>query len=54
VFNEGMGFSEEVPVNIGIAKGHDDVVRKINDILAGISEGERQLFWSTMVQAEPM
>ena len=54
VFNEGMGFSEEVPVNIGIAKGHDDMVRKINDILAGISEGERQLFWSTMVQAEPM
>ena len=54
VFGEGMGFSEEVPVNIGIAKGHDDMVRKINDILAGISEGERQLFWSTMVQAEPV
>jgi hypothetical protein len=30
------------------------MVRKINDILAGISEGERQLFWSTMVQAEPV
>ena len=53
VFEEGKGFSEEVPVNIGVAKGHEDIVEKINEILAGISEEERQTIWSAIVEVQP-
>ena len=53
IFEEGKGFSEEVPVNIGISKGNDDVVAQMNDILAGISEDERQAIWAAAVERQP-
>ena len=53
IFDEGKGFSEEVPVNIGISKGQDDIVAQMNDILAGISEEERQEIWAAAVERQP-
>jgi ABC-type amino acid transport substrate-binding protein len=53
VFEEGKGFSEEVPVNIGISKGNDEIVAQMNDILAGISEEERQEIWAAAVERQP-
>ena len=53
VFDEGKGFSEEVPVNIGISKGQDDIVAQMNDILAAISEDERQQIWADAVARQP-
>lgn len=53
IFDEGKGFSEEVPVNVGIGKGQDDIVAKMNDILAAISEDERQAIWAAAVERQP-
>ena len=53
IFEEGKGFSEEVPVNIGISKGQDDIVAKMNEILAGISEDDRQAIWAAAVERQP-
>ena len=53
IFDEGKGFSEEVPVNIGISKGQDDIVAKMNDILAGIDEEQRQQIWADAVERQP-
>ena len=53
IFEDGKGFSEEVPVNIGVAKGHEDIVEQINQILAGISEEERQVTWQAIVEVQP-
>ena len=53
VFEKGKGFSEEVPVNVGLAKGNDDVVSKMNTILSGISEEERQKIWADAVARQP-
>lgn len=53
IFEEGQGFSEEVPVNIGIAKGNDDIVAQMNDILATIDEDTRQQIWAEAVERQP-
>ena len=53
IFDEGKGFSEEVPVNIGISKGQDDIVAKMNEILAGIDEEQRQQIWADAVERQP-
>jgi len=53
IFEEGKGFSEEVPVNIGISKGNDDIVAQMNGILAGISEDDRQAIWAAAVERQP-
>ena len=53
IFDEGKGFSEEVPVNIGISKGNDDIVSQMNTILAGISEDDRQAIWAAAVERQP-
>ena len=53
IFEEGKGFSEEVPVNIGIAKGNEDIVDQMNDTLATISEAVRQAIWSDVVARQP-
>ena len=53
IFDEGKGFSEEVPVNIGLSKGQDDIVAQMNDILAGISEDDRQQIWAEAVERQP-
>lgn len=53
IFDEGNGFSEEVPVNIGISKGQDEIVAQMNEILAGISEDDRQAIWAAAVERQP-
>ncbi len=53
VFEEGKGFSEEVPVNIGISKGHEDVVTKMNEILKGITDDDREEIWNAAVKRQP-
>ena len=53
IFDEGKGFSEEVPVNIGISKGNDEIVAQMNDILAGITESDRQKIWEAAVARQP-
>ncbi len=53
IFADGMGFSEEVPVNIGLSKGQDDIVAQMNGILAGISEDDRQAIWAAAVERQP-
>ena len=53
IFDEGKGFSEEVPVNIGLSKGQDDIVKQMNDILAAIPEDERQKIWAEAVERQP-
>jgi ABC-type amino acid transport substrate-binding protein len=53
IFEEGKGFSEEVPVNIGISKGQDEVLAQMNDILASISEAERQEIWAAATERQP-
>ena len=53
IFDEGKGFSEEVPVNIGISKGNDEIVAQMNDILATIDEAKRQDIWTAAVERQP-
>ena len=53
IFEDGKGFSEDVPVNIGISKGHDDIVEQMNQILAGIDEEKRQEIWFAAVDRQP-
>ena len=53
IFEDGKGFSEEVPVNIGISKGNDEIVAQMNEILAGISEDDRQKIWAEAVERQP-
>lgn len=54
VFEEGKGFSESVPVNVGIAKGRDDIVVQINDVLAAFSVDEREKLLLDVVERQPM
>lgn len=53
VFEDGKGFSEEVPVNIGISKGNDEVLAQMNDILATLTEDDRQAIWAAAVERQP-
>ena len=53
IFEEGKGFSEEVPVNIGISKGNDEIVKQMNTVLAGITEDDRQAIWAAAVERQP-
>lgn len=53
VFDEGKGFSEEVPVNIGISKGQESIVLQMNEILATINEAKRQEIWAAAVERQP-
>jgi len=53
IFEDGKGFSEEVPVNIGLSKGQDDIVAQMNEILAGISEDDPQALWAAAVERQP-
>ena len=52
-FEDGKGFSEKAPINIGIAKGHEDVVTQMNEILKGISDDDRKAIWKAAVQRQP-
>ena len=52
-FDEGEGFQETVPANVGIKKGQDDFVKQVNDILATISDDERQEMFDAAVDRQP-
>lgn len=53
IFDNGKGFSEDVPVNIGLSKGQDEIVEQINTILETISEDDRQQIWYEAVDRQP-
>lgn len=55
-FAEGKGFTvtdDQVAVSVGIAKGNDERLAKINDILAGISDDQRVQLMSDAVANQP-
>lgn len=43
----------EMPDNAAIAKGQDGVLEQINEIIAGISEDERQEMWNACMDRQP-
>ena len=51
---DGEGFSDPSnPDNAAIAKGQDDILDKINEIIAGISEDERLEIWQDCMDRQP-
>ena len=46
-------FSEDAPINAGIAKGHDDVLAKINDAINAVPQDERQAYWDAVQERLP-
>ena len=42
-----------MPDNAGLAKGQDAVLEKINEIIAGISEDDRQQMWNECMDRQP-
>lgn len=38
-------FKEDAPINAGIAKGNDDTLATINEVIDGVSQDERQQIW---------
>ena len=53
IFGEGKGFSQNVPVNIGIAKGHEDILEKINQVLSDFTPEERSDTWNKAMERQP-
>lgn len=53
IFEEGKGFSQEIPINIGIAKGNEDTLQMINAILADFTEDDRAKAWAGAVERQP-
>lgn len=53
-FAEGDGFQEESPCNIGIAKGQEELLSKINEVLAGLSEEDRVALWEGACERQPV
>lgn len=46
-------FKTDAPINAGIAKGNDDILAKINDIIDGVSQDERQSVWDAVQERLP-
>lgn len=46
-------FSEDAPINAGIAKGHDATLQKINDCINAVSQDERQAYWDAVQERLP-
>ena len=42
-----------MPDNAAIAKGQDDILKKINDAIATISADERQQMWNECMDRQP-
>jgi len=56
-FPAGQGFEaseDDVAVAVGIAKGQEDLIAGINEILAGISDEERQEIMNAAVKNQPV
>ncbi|MDO5043593.1 MAG: transporter substrate-binding domain-containing protein, partial [Slackia sp.] len=43
-----------MPDNAAIAKGQDEVLDQINEIIAGINEEDRQAMWTACMDRQPM
>ncbi|MBO7673540.1 MAG: transporter substrate-binding domain-containing protein [Atopobiaceae bacterium] len=54
VFEEGKGFSESVPVNVGVAKGHDDIIKTMNEVLDAFTAQEREQLLEEVVERQPV
>jgi ABC-type amino acid transport substrate-binding protein len=54
VFEEGKGFSESVPVNVGVAKGHEDIIKTMNEVLDGFTSKEREQLLEDVVARQPV
>ncbi len=52
-FDEGEGFSEDEPCAIGLAKGQDELLEQLNEIIGTISEEEREQLWQEAVERQP-
>lgn len=52
-FAEGEGFSQNEPCNIGLAKGQDELLAQLDEVIAGISEEERMEMWNAAVDRQP-
>lgn len=46
-------FKTDAPINAGIAKGHDDTLKKINDCINAVSQDQRQQYWDEVQQRLP-
>lgn len=46
-------FKETAPINVGIAKGHDDILATINKTIASVSQDERQKLWEAVNERQP-
>lgn len=56
-FEEGQGFNvtkEDVAVSVALKKGSDEMVQQINEILAGISQQEREAIMQQAVENQPV
>ena len=52
-FAEGQGFSQNEPCNIGLAKGQDELLAQLDEVIAGISDEERMEMWNAAVDRQP-
>ena len=51
---EGEGFSDPSnPDNAAIAKGQDEMLDRLNEIIAGITEEERLEMWQDCMDRQP-
>ncbi|MGI6230068.1 MAG: transporter substrate-binding domain-containing protein [Tractidigestivibacter sp.] len=46
-------FSETAPINAGIAKGQDDILATINEVINSVSQDERQQYWDEVNARQP-
>lgn len=46
-------FKETAPINVGIAKGHDDVLATINKVIASVPQDEREQDWQEVNERQP-
>lgn len=53
-FAEGEGFPDENSCNIGLAKGQEELLSQINEILASLSQEERDAMWEACCDRQPV
>ena len=52
-FADGEGFAEDEPCAIGLAKGQDDLLERLNKVIDGLSDDERMDMWNAAVDRQP-
>jgi ABC-type amino acid transport substrate-binding protein len=53
-FGEDGGFGEEVPVSVGVRKDDEGLKAAVNEILAGLTEAERQQLMQDATARQPL